>query len=352
VFGGQGAEAYYAPALPLGDEFQGVVYLHGCVEKAPDRLVLTDADFGRAYLTKGWARRFLQELFAKYSVLFVGYSHNDLVMEYLARGLPPREDHSSRFALKIEGDADEPWIYRGIQPISYPRSSGSDPYALLGPALAEWAEEFRRTPIEHEEKIKSIVQRPLSVDVEDLDYIESCLGDLTKARFFRWYAKRADWLTWIENKEAFARLFRRDTKFTEIDSELAQWFAENFVCQNSAAGLGVVLRKAQVIAPLLATYIARKLFTEKPRPTGAISTWVPLLVGLQSTQFSYQLLEFILADSVFPDDEASALILFDHLTKPEILLKKDIWKELSENAEDVSSSCRRKAASIGCISHG
>ena len=40
-------------------------------------MVLTDKDFGRAYLTEGWARRFIQDLFLKFTVLFVGYSHND-----------------------------------------------------------------------------------------------------------------------------------------------------------------------------------------------------------------------------------------------------------------------------------
>ena len=55
----QGIEAYSAPALPLGDSFNGLVYLHGSIDKPADRLVLTDADFGRAYLTEGWARRFL-----------------------------------------------------------------------------------------------------------------------------------------------------------------------------------------------------------------------------------------------------------------------------------------------------
>jgi hypothetical protein len=169
-------EIYYAPALPLGDSFQGAAYLHGSVERSPERLVLTDTEFGRAYLTQGWARRFLQQLFAQYAVLFVGYSHSDLMMEYLARGLPPQADHPGRFAFKIEGDADDHWIYRGIRPISYPRASGSDPHAALSAALAEWADESRRSALEHEKKIKSIVRRPLSVDVEELDYIESSLA--------------------------------------------------------------------------------------------------------------------------------------------------------------------------------
>ena len=54
-------------------------------------MVLTAKDFGRAYLTEsgGWARRFLVDLFANYTVLFVGYSHSDAIMTYLTPSLPP-----------------------------------------------------------------------------------------------------------------------------------------------------------------------------------------------------------------------------------------------------------------------
>ncbi|MCX6639147.1 MAG: SIR2 family protein [bacterium] len=77
---------YSAPALPLGNNFRGLVHLHGSVVDDIDHLILTDHDFGRAYLTEGWASRFLQEMYAKYTVLFIGYSHNDPIMNYLTRG--------------------------------------------------------------------------------------------------------------------------------------------------------------------------------------------------------------------------------------------------------------------------
>ena len=80
-------EVFKAPALPLGREFDGIVHVHGALDR-PKTMVLTDADFGRAYLTEGCARRFLLDLFQSFTVLFVGYSHDDIVMHYLARALP------------------------------------------------------------------------------------------------------------------------------------------------------------------------------------------------------------------------------------------------------------------------
>src|ERR1035438_9445321 len=111
-------ETFSAPALPVGDSFNGMVYLHGSIDKSSEWLVLTDADFGRAYLTEGWARHFLQRLFAKYIVMFIGYSHNDPVMNYLARGLPPEEGSPRRFSLVREGD-DDRWKFLGITPVPY-----------------------------------------------------------------------------------------------------------------------------------------------------------------------------------------------------------------------------------------
>jgi len=93
------------PRAPTHREKFGI----SSTDKTPlsERLVLTDSDFGRAYLTEGWTRRFLQQLFSKYTILFIEYGHNDIVIEYLARGLPPQADHPGRFALKIAGEADD-----------------------------------------------------------------------------------------------------------------------------------------------------------------------------------------------------------------------------------------------------
>ena len=58
--GGENPKVSNAPVLPLGKRFQGIVHIHGSVNE-PKEMVLTNLDFGRAYLTEagGWARRFL-----------------------------------------------------------------------------------------------------------------------------------------------------------------------------------------------------------------------------------------------------------------------------------------------------
>ncbi len=62
----------YAPYLPLPNrDWNSVVNLHGGLRNSKDKdgrtLVVTSADFGRAYITEGWASRFLVELFRRTS---------------------------------------------------------------------------------------------------------------------------------------------------------------------------------------------------------------------------------------------------------------------------------------------
>ena len=54
---------YHASAFPPGHDFQGLLHLHGSVKGDAKYLVLDDRDFDRAYLTEGWAARFLWNYF-------------------------------------------------------------------------------------------------------------------------------------------------------------------------------------------------------------------------------------------------------------------------------------------------
>lgn len=327
-------ETFSAPALPLGDSFNGLVYLHGSIDKPSERLVLTDADFGRAYLTEGWATQFLQRLFAKYVVTFIGYSHNDPVMNYLARGLPPESGSPRRFALIPEGDNDR-WRYLGITPITYPPTKDENQHSAVGVSLARWVELSRAGALEQEQKIKSIAERPVPIDLEELDYIESILRNASTTRFFTRYAKSTDWLRWVESKGFLKRLFEPRPVAEEIDIELAYWFASTFVCEHPSDALAVVRRGGQRPSPLLWSAIARHIHAEKPRPTPDIlGKWIPVLIGSRPTSGTHDFLDYMLHGSTFPDDETTCLLLFEHLTRPAILLKKDFWGAGDDESND------------------
>ena len=114
---GRQMRIYQAPALPMGDSFDGMVYLHGDIDR-PEDMVLTDSDFGKAYVSRGWASRFLVEMFSHYTVLFVGYSCDDMMMHYLARSIST-EVRGRIFALSRGGEDSRKWRSRGIEPILF-----------------------------------------------------------------------------------------------------------------------------------------------------------------------------------------------------------------------------------------
>lgn len=312
-------DIYRAPALPLGRNFQGIVYLHGCVDADPKRLILTDSDFGSAYITDGWATRFLLEMFSSYyTVLFVGYSHDDPVMRYLARGLSS-ELAGVRYALTQAG-REEHWEFLGIEPITYPLEKGVKKHSALGDAIIAWVTLAQMGALDHERRIKEIVELPPTLDPIDSDYIESSLKKLETVRFFRRHAKLPEWLRWAENKGVLSTLFQPGEKVDGIAVEIADWFAENYVCEHPDKALALIQRQGQKLNYALWSSIVARLH-RSPKPDSRIlAKWIAIIIDSAESDYSSQILEFMLIDSSFPDDNLTALMLFEHLTKPNLEL--------------------------------
>lgn len=142
-----------APKLPTpkSRKWNSIVHLHGMIDKHADpmgmHLVLTTADFGAAYLTEGWASRFIAELFRRYRVVFVGYRADDTVMRYILDALDAdarlQERVYTPFAFASydpnvgeEAVASE-WRAKGVEPIPYPELDRR--HDALRQCLARWA---------------------------------------------------------------------------------------------------------------------------------------------------------------------------------------------------------------------
>ena len=331
-------EVHFAPALPLGHRFAGMIYMHGSVDRPPERLVLTDADFGRAYLTEGWARTFLERLFGTHVVLFVGYSHGDPVVSYLARGLAPETSEPRRFAL-TEAGRDEYWRYLGIVPVPYALGSVGEKHAQLRTVLTAWADLAGLGALDQEQKIKTIVEQEFPVAPEDEDYVRQALLDVATARFFTEHAKSVGWLRWAEAKGFLDQLFQPAPQPDEIGRELAVWFARKFVCEHPGTTLAVVQRKGGRLNPTLWLAIAHRLWTnDSATDSTALSKWVAVLTRSHPTRDRSRLLDYILTKFAIPGNETLALHLFEELARPTLAMKKDIWKEIErkDEGEDVA----------------
>jgi hypothetical protein len=183
VFGSE-IRTFCAPALPLGNDFNGLVYLHGCAGWDPNRCILTDEDFGRAYLTEAWAARFLAAMFTRYVVVFIGYSHNDTVMNYLSRGLPPKSQ-STRFAFSLDdANSRRNWGHLAIKPLIYQETSEENAHQALTDSLKKFVEVFNLGLLGEAQRIQNIFKSPPPLEGEDADYLKFALSKLDTARIF------------------------------------------------------------------------------------------------------------------------------------------------------------------------
>ncbi len=228
---GSDPTVFRASALPRGDEFAGIVHVHGDVTVTTD-MVLTDEDFGRAYLTGGWARRFLVALFQNKPVLFVGYSHSDTIMEYLARAIPVSSDIPRRFILTDEPH-DPKWLRLSIQPIKFPKRN----FPALDEGVAKLAAAVNRGAADWRDMIRdAVTSKPSALSDEDADILHFGLSDaddsLSNVRVFTNYAKTFEWITWLDQRGLLNHLFD-ESEFDEKDSMYAGWIASNFACQDA-----------------------------------------------------------------------------------------------------------------------
>jgi len=314
-------EAYYAPALPLGHDFSGIVYLHGSAGKEPRRLVLTDSDFGRAYVTEGWATRFLSAMFLEYTVLFVGYSHRDPVVDYLARGLPSRQQ-GRRYALCPEKVKDiDYWRYLGVEPVVYPVRGAPDCHGALRVALAEWASDAQLGMLDWEQRIRRIVEAPPPVDPEAADFIARAMEDPTTCQFFTRHASRPEWLEWIEETHAFQLLFQPEQPTSDVTPYLADWFAAAYSLKHADLALAVVLRHGPNLHPLLWLRMVYLLSAPARPEPHVLATWLTILLHSTRPQHGDEDLTNVLLRCQSPEDRLTAIALFSDLATPQEQLR-------------------------------
>jgi hypothetical protein len=197
---------YVGPALPSGESFRGIVHLHGTVSDTDTPLVLTDRDFAKAYLTKAWATRFLLEMFQQYVVVFVGYSHDDLMMRYLAMGLP---SNTRRYVFTDAENAShkaEVWQNLGIKTIPYPLHNGE--HSALVNALETWARQLGEGRLMRSGRIADIVSQGVkNLSSIDADYLSRRISTHQGAIAFTEAARSSEeWLSWLLHLDTFSEL--------------------------------------------------------------------------------------------------------------------------------------------------
>lgn len=153
---GLSVERATAPFLPVpkASRWHSLVYLHGRLPESSadaeglNRLVVSSADFGTAYLTERWAARFVSELFRNYQICFVGYSIDDPVLRYMLDALAADRRSGEQinpayafapYESSQLTDQELIWRSKQVSPIMYQTQADGRDHSKLHETLLEWA---------------------------------------------------------------------------------------------------------------------------------------------------------------------------------------------------------------------
>lgn len=308
-------KVYEAPALPMGDDFEGIVHLHGSLSQPGRRLVVTDTDFGRAYLREAWAARFLERMFAKFTVVFIGYSHGDVVMQYLARSLGPDQ---SRYVL-TDDDQNAEWRRLGLKPIAYPNDTGD--HSTLPASIERWRVLATMKHVEHRARIASLVAVEPPTIPEEVSYVEAAISHPERIRYFTDTAKFNDaaraerWFTWIEVRGAFLALFSDGSASEPAHRVLLSWIADEYILSEERSGRVLRAFSEKPWPPDTWREIARALLTFEGAFPSWLSPWLQLVV--QHAPSSHEpLLDMMLVEKDWSNNIDLALLVFEDRTRP------------------------------------
>jgi SIR2-like domain/Domain of unknown function (DUF4020) len=326
---------FAAPALPIGTDFSGIVYLHGSADGDPMNMVLTDRDFSKAYITQGYARRFILELFKKCVVLFIGYSHNDTVLTYLARGLPS-DEYLPRYAFFKDKEQSErqKWEDLGIIPCAF------HDYSTQSKAVSEWADWSTRTFIDEEVRLKHLLEKPskLSLNQQEVSDLSYCIKDKDKRQFFFRYAKSVEWLKWMDQQGYLSLLFQQNPTDSDLVVQTADWLTKTFIPDYEQDIYEIIqkhLKKSGNIHSQLWYTIARNFaYGSEISESQILARWTLLLLNNIPEYANKELLAQIVLKCKGRESQATAITLLDFLTRPNLKWEKSFSSYLADSSEE------------------
>lgn len=316
----QTGKVYAAPALPPGGRFTGIVDLHGVIDQ-PQDMVLTDSDIGRAYLDERWALEFLQGLFRSQHVLFIGYSHQDPIVRYLARAMPTSNEPARRFILTHELTVgNQSWHSLGIEPIAYQLGENQN-HDEAAEAIAELAEYQRRSSSTWHQMIAQIARQPNPPpDTRSQNIVARALQDPELTPPFTSNAQSLGWIEWCIDRQYVVGAF--DDSPIMVNGLLLTWLAQLLAAHDPDEAIATITQAGQKLHPQLWWETTQRLLADGyTRTSSTISRWVSYLLSTAPADLDarksdglYRLAELCVQQELYQE----AANIFDELFRPVI----------------------------------
>lgn len=305
---------FNSPALPLGNDISGIIHIHGNVSD-PKYMVVTDEDFGKAYLTEGYAARFLIKLFESYTILFIGYSYNDTILRYLTRAMS-REHSANRYILT--DDTESNWNALGISPIYFPRRS----FAVMRNAVIKLGNYSKKGLWDWKNQFLEIADSPpkdLTIETQ-LDY---CLESIERSRVLSNSIHGQGWLELLDSRDVFSCCFSDLSVADEKGAIWANWLIDEFVGSDDDNLIGLIVKHENRLSGYFAKLLLQKIvFSENRVNDQYLKTYFTLLDQYFTNPWIIsQSIELVFKRKFYH----LSLHLFTKLFRTTIKFEKSIW---------------------------
>ena len=244
------APVYNSPALPLGNDISGIIHIHGNVSD-PKYMVVTDEDFGKAYLTEGYASQFLVKLFDTYTVLFIGYSYNDTILRYLTRAMF-REHSANRYILTDDFTTD--WHALGIAAIHYPKGK----HSVMRNGIVRLGTYAKKTLWDWRNQFLEIAENP-SKDLTVETQIDYCLTNEERSKVLSQCIYGVGWLELLDRKGAFDGCFSDSKPVDSYDVLWANWLCDRFIGSDDYSFMSLFAKHGNRVSICFSEIVLRKV---------------------------------------------------------------------------------------------
>ncbi len=325
---------YSSPALPMGNSFDGIVHLHGSTFQNAKSLILTDKDFGRAYLTEAWAARFLLQVYSKYTVVFIGYSHNDTIVTYLARGFGA--PNKALYAITPPGNAEK-WARLGIEAIEYPIGKKKNDHSELQRSIHRLAKNLGQRLLDNCSHIECIAKStPPKTGIEDDGFLVRSLNDRILTSVFCQHATGAMWLYWFHEKQLLDECLSLTIGETRHEMVLlTRWVCEKLLLHGEK-GLALLRDWKGKLGNAFVEEMWWSISHADQEIAPTIGKWAVILLNSQSlSQHRIWQMRQVLHKFGDLGQWAACKLLFDCLVSPLVSLRK-AWT-LDEDSSDLTS---------------
>ena len=323
---------YAAPALPRGSDFWGIVHLHGRGSDLESPLVLTDIDFGQAYLTEGWARDFLMGVYSRYVVLFVGYSHGDMILSYMARGLPGGV--RARYALAPAG-AETDWRALGVEEVPYPHTPD---HSEVRAAVEGWAAETGMDGIDRDLRIEQLAtdhaEDPSAMGLHELSVMRRVVHTETGGRMFTRHARSVPWLWWAANEGVLQGVFSEGSdgsRNDDCDAIWVRWVIREFATEHRGEVRALLANHMDRVPRRLVVPIAHALRAGAGRDPATLRFWLPILID---SGVSDEVAIDTLEAAVQAEEAVATLLVLDHVIRPRAVSRTNHFFGLIDEGEE------------------